>query len=66
MEVTINGESRTLDAGTTLRELVQALGLNPDGVAVAVNMAVVPRAEHEGYELAEGDAVEIIRAVGGG
>ncbi len=62
----VNGEPREVPSGTTIATLVVALGAHPEGVAVAVNGEVVPRAEHHARALAAGDRVEVIRAVGGG
>ena len=64
--VTVNGEARALKPGQTVADLVAALGLAPDGVAVAINLQVVPRSAHRSRALAAGDRIEIIRAVGGG
>ena len=36
------------------------------GVAVAVNSAVIPRSEWSGWELTEGDDIELVTAVQGG
>ncbi|GDX79911.1 thiamine biosynthesis protein ThiS [Deltaproteobacteria bacterium] len=66
MTVRLNGEPREVPEGCTLRGLVEWLGANPQAVAVAVNGEVVPRAEHPGRAVVEGDRVEVIRAVGGG
>jgi thiamine biosynthesis protein ThiS len=66
INATINGEPRELVARTTLGGLLRELGIPAEGIAVAVNARVVRRAELEGHELGEGDAVEIIRAVAGG
>ncbi|TNE86546.1 MAG: sulfur carrier protein ThiS [Deltaproteobacteria bacterium] len=66
MNVVVNGEARDLPAGTTVKALLAELGLDRDGIAVAVDRRVVPRSRHESTELAEGQSVEIIRAVGGG
>ena len=64
--VTVNGESRDLEPGTTVAGLVAALGLGPRRIAVELNRAVVPRAEYGATALHAGDAVEIIHFVGGG
>src|SRR5699024_9790139 len=40
--VTVNGESRTLSEGSTVRALVRELDLPAEGVAVAVDGEVVP------------------------
>lgn len=66
MTVHVNGEPREVPEALTLRGLVEWLGANPQAVAVAVNGEVVPRAEHVGRPVVEGDRVEVIRAVGGG
>ena len=66
VQVTVNGEPRTLAAGATVADLVAGLGLGPRRIAVELNRAVVPRAEYGATRLAEGDAVEVIHFVGGG
>lgn len=66
MEVLLNGRRYEVPDGSTLRALLDRAGLARDGVAVAVNMQVVPRGEHERTTLAPGDRVEVIMAVGGG
>ncbi|MBI5516765.1 MAG: sulfur carrier protein ThiS [Deltaproteobacteria bacterium] len=65
MEVTVNGEARRVPRGTTVRALLDALGLR-GMVAVERNRDIVPRAEHATTTLAAGDALEIVHFVGGG
>jgi thiamine biosynthesis protein ThiS len=66
MNVTINGEARDVPDGLTLRALVLHLGLGGGPVAVEVNRAIVPRAEHATVRVKAGDAIEIVHFVGGG
>ncbi len=66
MQITVNGETREVQAGTTVLGLIHTLGLTEGPVAVERNRAVVPRAEHESTELAGGDELEIVHFVGGG
>ena len=66
MHVTVNGERREVPETTTVRGLVELLGLTDGPVAVERNGAVVPRAEHAKAALAEGDVLEIVHFVGGG
>ena len=66
MRVTVNGAAREIPQGMTVRELVVHLGLDGGPVAVEKNLEVVPRAEHAGAILNEGDVVEIVHFVGGG
>jgi sulfur carrier protein len=62
----VNGEARTVQAGSSIEELVVLLGLGGRKLAVAVNREVVPRAQHAFHRLRDGDRVEILEAVGGG
>ena len=64
--LTVNGESRTFDDETSITKLLETLDIEQRRVAVAVNGEVVPRTEHETATLHDGDAVEIVRMVGGG
>lgn len=66
MQLTINGESREVPEGLTVRGLIEHLGLTEGPVAVEKNRAVVPRAEHATTALAAGDVVELVHFVGGG
>jgi len=66
MQITVNGEPHEIPAGTTVRGLVEILGLTDGPVAVERNREVVPRAEHTSTELGAGDVVEIVHFVGGG
>ena len=66
MNVTVNGQVRDVPAGATIRDLLDRMGLPEDGIAVAIDRAVVPRSEHRSRALTEGQSVEVIRAVGGG
>ena len=64
--LTINGESRTVNDGTSIIKLLETLGIEQRRVAVAINGEVVPRTEHEQTSLKDGDQVESVRMVGGG
>lgn len=67
MEVHINGENRTIPNGSTVRSLLEELGIaDREGTAVAVNMEVIPRGAHVETDLQTGDKIEIVQAVGGG
>jgi sulfur carrier protein len=68
MELTVNGKKHEMADGTTVADLMAELGFAPPvrGVAVAVNDAVVPQTGWHNRELADGDNIEIIRAVQGG
>jgi thiazole synthase len=66
LRLTVNGEPRQADAGTTVAALLQAMGIDPARVAVERNRDVVPRATWTDAGLADGDKVEIVAFIGGG
>ncbi len=66
MRIHVNGEPRVCEAGTTVADLVRALGLVPEQVAVERNRALVPRARRAEVVLEDGDRVEVVTLVGGG
>jgi len=66
MHVTVNGASREVPEGVTVRALVELLGLAEGPVAVEVNREIVPRARHAEHRVADGDVIEVVHFVGGG
>ena len=66
MQIILNGESRTLAPGMTLKALVETLGGDPRGVAIERNLEIVPKSEHGEVILQNGDQLEIVQFVGGG
>lgn len=66
MLVHVNGEGRLLASGTSIAELLEALDVRPDRVAVERNGELVPRRDHAETRLVEGDVVEVVTLVGGG
>jgi thiamine biosynthesis protein ThiS len=66
MQVLVNGKSRQLHDGMTIAELVADLGMTGRRIAVEVNLEIVPRSQHTGHALHDGDRVEIVQAIGGG
>lgn len=69
MNLVINGQARSfpaLAAGVTLLDLLSALGLKQDRVAVEHNGSIVSRPAWAATTIAEGDRFEIVHFVGGG
>lgn len=64
----VNGEEREIAAGSTVRDLLLRMDIDPDqsGIAVARQEGVVPRGEWPETELEAGDRVEVITATQGG
>ena len=66
MILAVNGSDREVPAATTVRTLLEVLGVGEAQVAVEVNGAVVPRKDHGQIRLRAGDRIEVVRFVGGG
>jgi sulfur carrier protein len=66
--IELNGSRAELPANATLADAIAAAGAasDPRGVAAAVAGEVVPRPRWEEWRLAEGEEVEVVRAVQGG
>ena len=66
MEIQLNGTAHQLDCAQSLSELIAALDLTQQAIAVAVNRQIVPRAQWAGHVLQAADQVDVVRAIGGG
>jgi len=66
MKVTVNGQARDVAEDMTLLGLLALMNLRPDATVVEHNGSIVKPADFGGTALAEGDALELIRFVGGG
>jgi len=66
MIIRVNGAEKEIPAGTSITGLLSELDIRPVGIAVEVNREVVTKRLHCETTLNDGDAVEIIRMVGGG
>ncbi|MCM3885858.1 sulfur carrier protein ThiS [Frankia sp. R82] len=64
--VVVNGEPRLVVEGQALTELLVALGLRPGSVVVEHNGHALTPSEAAAARLADGDVLEIVRAVAGG
>ncbi len=66
IQLQVNGELRHCSPQTSLRRLLEQLGMNPRLVAVEYNGEILHRQFWEGTEMREGDRLEIVTIVGGG
>ncbi len=66
LNLTINGEARTLSGAMSVRALLLHLGLDPKKIAVERNLEIVPRSAYDAVTVADGDRYEIVHFIGGG
>ena len=68
MNLVINGQPRSFDlpVAATVEDLLAALGLKQDRVAIEHNGSIVSRPAWPTTQIAENDKFEIVHFVGGG
>ena len=66
MHLVVNGSPRDVADGTSLVQLLTDLGLRVGSVVVEHNGTALLRSEVEAVQLADGDRLELVRAVAGG
>jgi len=66
MTIFINGESRELEAVSSLTALLDALELPKQRIAIELNRQVIRKQDWENTAVAENDRIEVVHFVGGG
>ena len=66
LQLTINGEARTLPSGSTLADMVGAYGVDIREVAVMKGDTIIPRSAYANTALENGDVIELVSFIGGG
>ncbi|MFT4091827.1 MAG: sulfur carrier protein ThiS [Asticcacaulis sp.] len=64
-KILLNGEAAEVSA-KTVRQLIEAIGLDGRKVAVERNLEIVPKSTYDTTPILEGDRLEIVHFVGGG
>jgi len=62
----VNGAERRFTPPLTVERLIGELGVEGKRIAVERNGQIVPRSRYAEIELADGDRLEVVVAVGGG
>jgi sulfur carrier protein len=66
MQIVLNGEPKELPSSLSIQQLLDQLAIPAGRVACEVNLKIIKRAHYPEITLKDGDAVEIIQAIGGG
>ena len=66
MKVTANGEAFEVPAAQSIEEFIRGRGLDPRFVVVERNGEPLERSRYSSVALADGDRIELVRAVAGG
>lgn len=66
MEIELNGAPHRIEERQNVQQLIDALQLSGQALAVAVNRNIVPRQRWSAHVLHPSDRVDIVKAIGGG
>jgi len=66
LRLQINGAHREFASRLTVEGLVAELGVAGKRIAIERNGEIVPRSQYGAVQLADGDKLEVVVAVGGG
>ena len=66
IQVTVNGENRSIPGGQTIRQLLESLALDPARVAVELDRRIVKPRDWDATAVGDGAKIEIVQFVGGG
>ncbi|HEY4317053.1 MAG TPA: sulfur carrier protein ThiS [Herbaspirillum sp.] len=66
LQIELNGAPHSVADPHSLQDLIAALSMSNQALAVAVNRQVVPRQNWAQHRLQAGDRVDVVRAIGGG
>lgn len=65
MRVVLNGQETTLEGVATVADLIRRYEFQ-GRIAVEINRELVTHGQFSTHNLRDGDAIEIVRAIGGG
>jgi len=66
IQVRLNGKTRDIERGHTVRSLLESLELHPGMVVVELNREILDRDAYGATDVSDGDALELVHFVGGG
>ncbi|MBI5683302.1 MAG: sulfur carrier protein ThiS [Deltaproteobacteria bacterium] len=66
MRIFVNGKEQTFAKGITVSGLLELLNIKLHGIAVELNLEIVPKSRYAETVLRDSDKIEIVQMVGGG
>lgn len=65
MRIFVNGEEKTIES-TTILGYLNEIEIDPQRIAVELNLDILPKGDYDTTQLKDGDRIEIVHFVGGG
>ena len=66
VNITVNGDDRSVSRGMTVTDLLESFGLHPRLIVVEHNREILNREKFDDTEVRAGDNFELVHFVGGG
>jgi thiamine biosynthesis protein ThiS len=66
IQITVNGQARSVPEGLKLPDLLEILGVDPSRVAIERNREIIRRPGWPSTPILAGDELEVVWFVGGG
>lgn len=66
MQITLNGKITNIDKNLTISYLLKKYNIDPNMVAIEINLEILPVSEYDKRDIKEGDKIELVEFVGGG
>jgi len=66
INIVVNGKAKQLLESSNVASLIEEMQLTGKRIALERNGVIVPRSSYPEQQLAEGDCLEVVVAVGGG
>tara|TARA_B100001167_G_C16532638_1_gene195224 strand:- start:89 stop:304 length:216 start_codon:yes stop_codon:yes gene_type:complete len=66
ISIVVNGKNQTFKSISNISDLLEAMNIKNESVAVAVNGTVIKKTLHKSFVIKENSKIEIVHAVGGG
>ena len=66
MQITLNGKITNIDKNLKISDLLKKYNIEPNMVAIEINLEILPVSEYDKKEIKEGDKIELVEFVGGG
>ncbi|RPH03969.1 MAG: sulfur carrier protein ThiS [Alphaproteobacteria bacterium TMED93] len=66
IQVFINGKKKSFSENNTLVSLLNILEIDGNGIAIEVNLVVIPKSQYKNIIIKNDDKIEIVQFIGGG
>ena len=66
IQVFINGKKKSFSENNTLVSLLNILEIDGNGIAIEVNLVVIPKSQYKNIIIKNYDKIEIVQFIGGG